>query len=244
LQQDVARYLDELADRSACILGDRLLGVYAGGSLALGAYEPPRSDVDVALVVESQLERAEKEALVDALRHESLPCPARGLELVAYTRAAAAAETVDADFELNLNTGRAMTSRVDFEPDPAETFWFAVDRAILRGSGVAVRGPRAAEVFGQIPRGALLSVVARSLRWHLDGPAAPDDAVLNACRSLRFARESAWSAKREAGEWAVGRVARSAVVESALRARDGDEPPSLEEARAFVRDVLAEVEEA
>jgi len=47
----VAPYLDELAARTQRVLGERLVGVYAGGSLALGGYEPGRSDIDVAVVV-------------------------------------------------------------------------------------------------------------------------------------------------------------------------------------------------
>jgi hypothetical protein len=38
-------YLAELTRRLRDVLGDELLGVYAGGSYALGAYEPGRSEV-------------------------------------------------------------------------------------------------------------------------------------------------------------------------------------------------------
>ena len=61
-----------------------------GGSVALDAYQPGRSDIDVALVTASRSPTHEKHALVGALRHEALPVPARGLELVVYTGRAAA----------------------------------------------------------------------------------------------------------------------------------------------------------
>jgi predicted nucleotidyltransferase len=238
----VTPYLDDLARRSERLLGGRLVGMYLGGSLALGDYQPGRSDIDVAVVVDGELALETKEALVSAIRHEVLPCPARGLELVVYTRAAAASEVVDPHFELNLNTGAAMLFRKDLEPVPTETHWFALDRTILRAHGVALLGPPAVDVFGRIPREQLLAVAAQSLRWHERGGARTDDAVLNACRALRFAREDEWSSKPAAGRWALGRVVDSRTVSQALAARSGHEPPDPDSAAAFVAAVRAELE--
>jgi Domain of unknown function (DUF4111)/Nucleotidyltransferase domain len=238
----ITPYLGELAARSERVLGERLVGVYAGGSFAFGDYEPGRSDIDVAVVAEGRLDVEAKLALVETLRHESLPCPARGLELVVYSRDAAAAATVDADFELNLNTGAEMPFRVDLVPDPAEAHWFALDRAILRARAVSVVGPPARDVFAAIPRPSLLPVVAQSLRWHELGDARTDDAVLNACRALRYARENEWSSKPAAGRWAIENVVDAALVAEALAARSGGTPPSAERAAAFVAAVRTEVE--
>ena len=106
LMQIVDDYLAELTRRMQEILGDELLAVYAGGSYALGAYEHGRSDVDVTAVVAGPLDDATKQRLVDALRHEALPCPASGLELVRLpARHDRRSATIDPGFELNLNTG-------------------------------------------------------------------------------------------------------------------------------------------
>jgi hypothetical protein len=242
LRPPLTQYLDELARRTKGVLGGRLVGVYAGGSLALGDYQPDRSDVDVAVVVEGKIRRDTKDALVAELRHESLPCPARGLELVVYSSEAAKANTADADFELNLNTGAGMPFREDLEPDPVEAHWFALDRAILRAHGLTLLGPPAKDVFGAIPRPQLLAVAAQAMRWHELGDARTDDAVLNACRALRFAREDEWSSKRAAGRWALGRVSDSDLVSQALAARSGGEPPDSHRTAAFVALVRAELE--
>jgi hypothetical protein len=45
------------------------------------------------------------------------------------------------------------------------------------------------------------------------------DAVLNACRALRYLRDGVFSSKRDAGEWALDRVADPDLVEAALRSR-------------------------
>jgi hypothetical protein len=240
----VDAYLADLAARSGAVLGERLVGVYAGGSLALGAYEQGRSDLDVALVVDGRLARAEKKALLAALRHESLACPARGLELVAYSAEAAASPEVVADFELNLNTGERMTFRVDVVFDPAVgSHWFAIDRAILRDHGIAITGPSAAEVFGHIPRARLLPVVLESLRWHEAGDALGDDAVLNACRALRYALAGEWSSKPDAAQWALERsTADATTIRAALEARAGGPPVDPRAAAAFLASAVDRIE--
>ena len=196
------------------MLGDELLGVYAGGSYALGAYEPGRSDIDVTAVAAGPLAPAAKQAIVERVRHEALPCPARGLELVVYPLATARSGGGEPGFELNLNTGAEMAFRVDEQPGEIEGFWFAIDRSILREHGVALAGPPPAELFAPIPRADAARAAAESVRWHRDSDVPlGSDVVLNTCRALRFAAEGTWSAKREAGAWAAGEpVVRAALA--------------------------------
>jgi predicted nucleotidyltransferase len=242
---ELGSYLDELAARVARILGPRLVGVYAGGSVAFGAYRHGRSDVDVAAVSAARVSAARKQAIVDALRHEALPCPARGLEFVLYPLDVARSGTPEPGFELNLNTGERMALRVDVAPDPSEAHWFAIDRSILAGCGVAIVGPPAGTVFGRVPRDAVLTLLEQSLAWHEGGDSRADDAILNAARTLRFAREGVWSSKTAAGEWALSAVDDPQLVERALAATvaDGPDPPH-EDAARFVADVRRRLAEA
>jgi hypothetical protein len=234
---EVATYHRELVARLTSVLESRLVGVYAGGSWALGDYEPGRSDLDVAAVTRGAFDRPAKEALVAMVRHEALPCPARGLELVVYSAAAAGASRVDADFELNLNTGARMEFRADFEPGN-ETHWFAIDRSILAAHGIELFGRPAAEVFATPPRRLIVEVLLDGIRWWKQAEPASPDAVLNACRSLYFAECGAWASKRAAGRWAIGNGFDLELVRDALAApRSG---PTLDAAR--VRGFLDVVE--
>jgi hypothetical protein len=211
---------------------------------ALGDYLHGRSDLDVAAVTHATNALSTREGVVTALRHESLPCPARGLEFVLYPLAAVRAPSVQPGFDLNLNTGARMEFRVDYEPDPEEAHWFAIDRAILAEHGVALLGPVPRDVFAPLPRNLLLPLLVTSLRWHSRGAARGDDAVLNACRTLRYAAEARWSPKPEAGAWALGRVGDAELVEEALAARRGAPALDRERVAAFLSSVVAEVERA
>ena len=66
-------YLEELARRVQAVLGDELVGVYAGGSFALGGYEPSRSDLDVAVVIESPLAEEQRHLLVERVSTRRFP---------------------------------------------------------------------------------------------------------------------------------------------------------------------------
>jgi hypothetical protein len=208
--EQLRAYLAELTRRMRDQLGDALLGVYAGGSYALGAYEPGRSDVDVTAVVADPLAPDTKRALVAVLRHEELPCPARGLELVVYPLATARSGGGEPGFDLNLNTGGRMDFRADEAPGDIEGFWFAIDRAILRDHGVALHGPPPAELFAPIPRAALLPLLAESVRWHRDsGVPVGSDVVLNTARALHFAEHGRWVSKPDdAARFLDGALAR------------------------------------
>lgn len=243
-RRDASAYLRELTSRLRAVLGDHLVGVYAGGSYALGDYEPGRSDLDVAVVCRGALSRARKERIAAALSQESLPCPARGLELVVYRDETVRSGTVEPGYELNLNTGQSMPFVVSFAPE-GETHWYAVDRAVVREHGVALAGPPPAQLFAPIAPAALLERVIESIRWYAANRwAGADDAVLNACRAWRYACERAWSSKAAAGRWALERTGDPSLVEDALAARRGGVALARERADAFLDDVLRRLENA
>jgi hypothetical protein len=216
-------YLELLTERTRTLLGPDLVGVYAGGSIALDAYQPGRSDIDVAIVCAHALDVATKRAIIAELRTESLPCPARGLELVVYRTEVAEAATAEPGFEVELNSGPHMPFRATFagaDRSAADgTFWYAIDRSILAERGHCLSGPPASAVFRSVSDANLVTLLVASLRWHLgavadattaggsvtvvqdseESAAWTDDAVLNACRAWQRVRSGHWLGKVEAG---------------------------------------------
>ena len=64
----VDEYHRELVDRLVAILGQRLLGVYAGGSFGLEDFDGARSDLDVFAVCTGTFTPDEKRAMFPASR--------------------------------------------------------------------------------------------------------------------------------------------------------------------------------
>jgi hypothetical protein len=224
--QPEADYFEELTTRVRGLLGEELFGVYVGGSYALDDYDRARSDLDVSAVTRVRTPPDQALEIVAAIRHDALPSPARGLEFVLYPLETAQAGGVEPGFDLNLNSGRGLEFRCDLEPVAGEGHWFAIDRSVLASDGVALGGPPAPTVFRSASRANLLPLLAETLRWFLRDGSPTEDATLNACRSLFYAREGAWTSKHAAGRWA------------------GVEPGALTPAaaRELIEGVIAELE--
>ena len=221
-----ADYLDKLTNRLREVLGDELVGVYVGGSFALGDYDRSRSDLDVCAVTRAPTAPETALEIVAAIRHEALPSPAQGLEFVLYPLEVVRAGGVEPGFDLNLNSGSGLPFRADLEPVAGEAHWFAIDRSVLASHGVALAGPPSSTLFRSIGRAQLLPQLAETLRWFLREGSPSEDAVLNACRAVHYAREGTWTSKHAAGEWAG--------IEAANLSRN--------EARDLVERAIAELE--
>jgi hypothetical protein len=187
------------------------------------------------------------------LRHEALPCPARGLELILYPREVARSGTPEPGFEVELNSGPRMPFRATYavadRPTADGRFWYALDRSILHQSGLAIFGSAPQDMFAETSSVDLRRLLVEALNWWLalptpggDDPAAgAEEAVLGACRSLVKFRDGVWLAKVEAGRRLLDAGYPSIVIERSIDARDGGEPPSGQEARAFQRRVIDEI---
>ena len=239
-----AAYLGRLTDRAREILGRRLVAAYVINSGARDDYLPGRSDLDVAVVVESDLEPPLKERLADAFRHASLPCPAPRLELVVYRRAVAASPGSRPAFELNLNTGPAIDDHLATDPADEPPYWFVLDLGAAANGAVALFGPSGSEVFGRArdedTRGAL-----RAARvWHARHDTVAPNRVLNDCRAWRWVATDDWSSKTEAAAWAIVEGADADLVNHALDLRRGvrSDPLAQEGVESLARRVTEAID--
>jgi hypothetical protein len=200
----VRPYLDELAARLAFSLGDRLLSVLSIGSYALGAFDPRRSDLDVIVVVDRPLTVSDWDAVVDHCSHESLPVPARKLELVAYTRPQVAAPRRNQGWELNFHTGPRVR-HAGHDPMAESWHWFVLDLAQARAHAITIHGEDARDVIGPVSDALVQDAMAAALTWyalHEPGP----QLMLAAARAWRWNLDHVWSSKAEAWAWAADYV--------------------------------------
>ena len=116
IPEEVTRYLHAVTARVRDVCGDRVVGVYTTGSLALGGYRPGRSDIDVMAVVAGSPALEVRRQLAAELDHRLLTCPAAGLEFVLYPLGTVSRPTPDAGYLLNLNTGPRVAARDEFRP--------------------------------------------------------------------------------------------------------------------------------
>jgi predicted nucleotidyltransferase len=180
---ELESYLEELVRRLSAAA--ELDAVYLFGSAAQGSYEHGQSDVDVIAVTPRPPSRAEKEAFAAAA--ESLPCPARKLELVVYARGVER-------HALNVNTGEF----VHFDPDDDPAFWFVLDRSIAEQHSIPLLGPPWEEIFEPVRRDVILAALDEAEAF--DGWDDPQGADLARVRGQAWRETGEWLSKAEARE--------------------------------------------
>jgi hypothetical protein len=172
----------------------------------MGAFDPKTSDLDVIVVVDRPLTVSDWDAVVDQCSHESLPVPARKLELVAYTRPQVAAPRRSQGWELNFHTGPGVR-HAGHDPMAESWHWFVLDLAQARDHAITLHGEPARDVIGEVPEALVQDALAASLTWyelHEPGP----QLMIAAARAWRWNAEKRWSSKPEAWAWAAGYVDR------------------------------------
>jgi hypothetical protein len=231
----VDAYPAEVARRVRLALGDRLVGVWLVGSLALGDFEPGRSDIDIQAVATGPAPLDERRQLAGQLAHDALPVPSRGLEFVLYARPDLALPG-GPRFSLNLNTGPGMDHHIAFDAGDDPGFWFTIDVDIARSTAVPLIGPPAGEVFPTLPREVVAAAVLEGLDWWTTHSGTTTQTLLSACRSWAWATDGRWRSKSDSARWARPRLADPAGIDAALRLRAGEagEPPTPADAEIVV----------
>ncbi|KAL3456045.1 hypothetical protein BJX64DRAFT_297056 [Aspergillus heterothallicus] len=245
-ETELTQYLTRLLDILQQELEDNLLAVYLFGSAGYNAYEPGTSDVDVYAVIDHGCKSESYIQLARTISHASIPCPARKLEFVLFTKANAALQTCNPRFEMNLNTGKEMVNdyiNLDASSEPG--FWFLLDIAMGQELGTPLFGPPAGEVFAAPRLEDILDCMLECLDWHREQLNLTPDAVLNACRALRFAKTGKWGSKKDGGGWAIGfyEKDRSEAVSLALEARRIKGEMPQDRTAEFLDFVHGEIEE-
>jgi len=248
--EDVDAYLNRLLDRllaeQQAVLSRAMLGLYLHGSLALGAFNPFRSDIDFVVATDGRLAGETQAALAAMharLRAEGIPW-ADHLE-GSYIPVAALRryDPDDADFP---------ALRVDgsFAVDIHGSDWI-IQRWVLREKGVALFGPSPATLIDPVSADALRRAAAGILRewwqpmlsehYRLHEREYQAYAVLTMCRSLYTLTTGAIAAKSTAAQWALENIAPRwhASIERALAYPYGEQPDAFDETLALIAYTVA-----
>jgi streptomycin 3"-adenylyltransferase len=205
------RFVEHVIDVLRDDLGHLLVGAYLHGSLALGSYYPPKSDIDLLLVVRERLTAAERERISRLFVTLSADRPTTGdVEVSAVTEHAARNFAHPMPFEMHYSTSwneRIERGEVDYAEDRRDPD-LAAHVSSVRESGVALLGPDAADIFAPVPEKDFLDSILEDLGWIVEDEhilSSPFYGVLNGCRVLQVLADRAprVPSKEEAGLWAL-----------------------------------------
>ena len=235
---------------SQSIFGPNLTGVYLHGSLAMGCFNPQKSDLDLLLVVDEEPSDEAKLAFMEQVVLLDQEAPAKGLELSIVTKAAVKPFQYPTPFVLHFSPmhlgwfqqdpkGYVAHMKCD-DPD------LAAHCTILLQYGKVLYGAPIPEIFGEVPKAAYLDSI-----WQ-DVSGAEEDILrdpmyitLNLCRVLAYVRQSLVLSKQEGGQWGLEHLPAQhhPLIQQALRCYASDISMVADEtaALAFAKDALAEI---
>jgi hypothetical protein len=205
----VNRVVDGLREGLGGALGDGLVGLYLSGSLALGGFHPPSSDIDVLVATTGMLDEAAVQRL--AAMHATLRTTGgwtARLEVV-YLPVATLGRYDPSD----QRSYPIAASGRDLAVGRQSPTW-VLDRWVAREHGLTVAGPRPSTLIDPIGPQALQAAVRGLLLrfWagQLEGPAPAwlrprsDQAfaILSMCRALYCLEHGVVVSKPAAAAWA------------------------------------------
>ena len=220
----VRTQLASLVDGLRSALGERVLGVYVHGSLALGSFSPARSDLDVLAVVDEALDTDAKLLVADLLLRVS--CAPYPIELHVLTRAQLRTWRHPSPFELHYGEGH----REGFALDPlnrlatmsATDADLAAHLTIARKAGIALAGAPPADVFPEVPFDDYREALGTDLEWARTVRSALYG-VLSPCRVWATLATGEVHSKTSGASWALDRLPEDMrpLVQAALTSYTG-----------------------
>lgn len=215
-------------------LAHELVGVYLHGSLAMGCFNPARSDLDLLVITRHPMPVLLKRAIAEQLLHRSRrPTP---IEISYLTPAMLQPWHYPPLFDFHFSEAW----RDLFDRDLASDGWrawnatqrrdldLAAHITVLRQRGRTLYGPPIPDVFPPVPHADYVASIMDDVASALD--ALVDDPVygiLNACRTLAYLRTAQVYSKDEGGAWGIEHLPeelRSCVQQARARYADGTHP--------------------
>ncbi len=242
--KDVNEAIYTLRDSAKEILGTYFTGMYLYGSLALGDFDPGRSDIDPLIVTSEEL----PEGIINGLEAMHRRLYRSGLE---WTKKMSGIYIPLDDLRVYRMNGpkNPMHNRDDFLVARPDIDW-VFHRHVLYRSGVVVEGPSLRNMIDRVPPELLKEAAFIFLRdWVLltyDNDIFQEEGhqpyfVLTVCRCLYTLRNGDVTTKHKSAEWAVSNVDGkwSDLIRQAMNWHYSDPAGDIPQTQKFMRYIMA-----
>ncbi|OAB43725.1 aminoglycoside adenylyltransferase domain-containing protein [Paenibacillus glacialis] len=204
-------YLDKFVTSFKEELKENLLGIYLHGSLAMGCFNPKRSDIDFLVIVREKLTPVNNNRIANiALSlHDEMPND-RGIEFSIILETYLISFVYPTPFEFHYSDYHRDKYRADenylcggFEDED-----LASQIVVAYQRGITLYGKPLSEICEPIDKQFYLASIlndvegaSRDIKINPPAYLTPMYLTLNLCRVLYFIKEGIVSSKREGGEW-------------------------------------------
>lgn len=200
--------LDEIVDESKMIFKEDLTGIYLHGSLAMGCFNPKKSDIDLMIVIKNSITDTQKQQFMNHVAELNKTAPEKGIELSIVKEEYCRKFLYPTPFELHFSSAHLQW----FIDDPADYIHkmngtdkdLAAHFTIIKKYGVVLYGEEINDVFADVPRKDYID----SIWYDVEGAGEdiledPVYMILNLCRAAAFLKNDLILSKKQGGEWAL-----------------------------------------
>ena len=212
-------------------LDDDLVGIYLHGSLALGCFNPDRSDIDILVITKQAMTVEMKRDIAELLLQHSLnPAPVE-ISFLARAHIAPWQYPTPYDFHYSEDWREKVEKELKhgkwkkWNDEPKTDKDLAAHITVTRARGVALHGKSIAEIFPAVPEEDYIDSLVEDFHWARQRMSQhPTNFILNSCRVLAYLLDRQILSKDEAGQWALNLVAEEfrETVNHALEAYRGN----------------------
>ena len=239
-------YLEKIKNTLYLFFNTNLFGIYQIGSGTFNDFLPGKSDLDIVVVIDQQVNEKALDELAKLLDHQNIPCPAEGLDIVIFRKNSILHLVEEPHCEFWFATGEKWEQE-DWEG--AENREMLIFIELCRRNGKTLFGSSPQTYFPKVKRKWLLRAFHEMLVWHkgkiLDPFHDPlgQNSILNACRVLAYFRTEDLLSKTAGGKWYLENVEKDKLVQSALSVRVDDLEVKIEkeEIDALLTKVIKEL---
>ena len=240
--------IDDFVSAAIEIIGEQLTGIYLHGSLAMGCFNPDKSDIDFIIIIGDNISDEQKMKFMERIVALNNQAPAKGLEMSIVLRKYCNPFAYPTPFELHFS--------------PAHLQWFldqpqdyiqnmkgddkdlAAHFTMIRQYGIVLYGEEIESVFAEVPRQNYVDSIWEDVRNAREEILKqPMYITLNLCRVLAFLTDGLYLSKEVGAKWAIQHLPAEyrAVISSALTCYQTDRDMIADEksSREFADQMLA-----
>lgn len=243
--QELKDFIADLINGVNDIIEQPPVGMYLHGSLAMGGFNPNRSDIDLLLVTKLPLCMHHKQELAHFfLEKSSKPFP---LEISSITLAQLKGQSHPMPYDFHFSEFWRERYETDLHKYLNNEEQIDVDLAahfmILKHRGICLAGRPIKEIFPSIPQQDYLASILEDYEECLEKISEkPVYCTLNLIRVYWYVKEGEISSKQEAGRWGQENLPErfTSLVQQAAEAYQSDRPEAdfVKEDLWAIRDYL------
>lgn len=241
---------EQFVKQSRDILGDNLVGIYLHGSAVMGCFHDKKSDIDLLVVIESDLSDADKLRYMDMVVGLNALAPEKGIELSIVRKAVCKPFVYPTPFEFHFSIAHLEWYQRDPRDYVLKMNGTDIDLAahimIVYHRGRCLYGAEIKTVFEDVGRAAYFDSIWNDIE-HAEEEIMenPVYITLNLCRVLAYKRKNLILSKQEGGKWGLEHVPKKygKLIKQALEAyaSGGVMEFDEKEARDYAKDMIAQI---